>query len=118
MKELLEKHGLTYANIAHCCLYIEDMAKFGSVNVVYKSQFGLEPAARVCVAVPMNRGRTTIEFRGVMKTASKVNMHVQSFSEWGPPCVGPYAQSNQVFKMLWLAGNIGLVPALVEPSKN
>lgn len=41
-------------------------------------------------------------------------MHVQSKSHWAPANIGPYSQSVRVRNLIYLAGQIGLVPGSLE----
>ena len=41
-------------------------------------------------------------------------MHVQSFSHWAPANIGPYSQAVQIGDALFLAGQIGLVPGIMQ----
>lgn len=97
-------------------LYVNDMAQFKDLNAEYVKYFGLKPPVRVCVQVPGNeiiayfmKWKNTEQFSEVQN-----NIHVQSISEWAPPNVGPYSQSNKMYNLMYFAGSIGLYPPLLQ----
>lgn len=83
-------------------LYIANMGQFGAINREY-CQFlpGREPAARACLETGSGTRVDVAVTRQKRRT-----LHVQSISEWAPPCIGPYAQSNAVTGVVHLAGVI------------
>jgi len=48
-------------------------------------------------------------------------LHVESYSEWAPACIGPYSQAHEVLGVDHLAGQIALIPSqmiLFAPSSS
>ena len=107
----------SFDDMLYVHLYIPDMSEFQAINAIYCQYFGHSPASRSCVAIP---GKELIVIgvvergSGEMKrtcVARRDVLHVQSISSWAPTCIGPYAQANvSRSSLLWLAGQIGLVP--------
>ena len=53
---ILEKAGLTYANVVKTTVLLDDIASFGAMNAVYSEFFTVEKPARACyqvAALPM-----------------------------------------------------------------
>lgn len=109
--------GLGMEHITHINLYLRSQTLFSRINAVYRSLFGVSPPTRACVALPAlppgcdlvvqaiafdDRGETCFERRA---------LHVQGRSFWAPANIGPYSQSLVQAEKVWVAGQIGLVPA-------
>ncbi|KAH3859033.1 hypothetical protein DPMN_101679 [Dreissena polymorpha] len=93
-------------------LYVGNMVDFAAINSVYKTYFGINPAARVCVQVPLpsNVG-LMMDCYGSSNHADRDTMHVQGLSHWAPANIGPYSQCVKLGQRLHIAGQIGMVPA-------
>jgi len=79
---------------------------------------------RVCVETHLPRP-TTVMLDAIAYSSPSVNsqgdgittkqcMHVQSISNWAPANIGPYSQAIWVGDIIYLAGQIGLVPGSME----
>lgn len=75
-------------------------AAYSSANAAYSSVFGTAactpPPVRACVGMTGTGAPVTLEAlarRGRRSDPETVTLHVQSISEWAPPCIGPYAQT-------------------------
>lgn len=51
LKAILEKEGLSFANVVKTTVFLQDMNDFAEVNKIYAEQFAVEPPARACVEV-------------------------------------------------------------------
>jgi len=102
----LETNSIAWTDAYYINLYIADMSQFGAINAHY-SKFlpGSAPSSRACIEV----GSGTQMDVACTKMDRK-SLHVQSLSEWAPPCIGPYAQANTVNRLVHLAGIIPLFP--------
>ncbi|KAJ8290259.1 hypothetical protein GJAV_G00010590 [Gymnothorax javanicus] len=120
----VQKMGLELKHIVLVHLYVQSMASFSAVNSVYRSYFGLNPPARVCVEAPLPPGqllqmdcllhdwvRSAVEDD---TSHHKHTMHVQSLSHWAPANIGPYSQAIKVDELVFCAGQIALVPCTME----
>ncbi|KXS22258.1 adenine nucleotide alpha hydrolases-like protein [Gonapodya prolifera JEL478] len=91
-------------------LYISSMSDFSRINAAYEKMWGVGPPARVTVQLPLQGGRVhmdaTITVEGIMRDA----LHVQGISYWAPANIGPYSQAVATGPILYLAGQIPLVP--------
>eukprot|EP00050_Salpingoeca_kvevrii_P011784 m.17914 g.17914 ORF g.17914 m.17914 type:complete len:705 (+) comp3626_c0_seq1:59-2173(+) len=117
--ELLAADGLGLKQVVLMHLFVADMGAFARVNAVYKEFFGTCPPARVCVQLDLPSGcglkMDAVALPG--DTMALRHLHVQSLSCWAPANIGPYGQAVSRPPLLFLAGQIGLVPvngALVE----
>lgn len=75
-------------------------AAYASANAAYTSVFGTAactpPPVRACVGMTGTGAPVTLEAlarTGRRSDRDTVTLHVQSVSEWAPPCIGPYAQT-------------------------
>ncbi|CVK17854.1 RidA family protein [Sporomusa sphaeroides] len=51
LRAILEKEGLTFANVVKTTVFLKDMEDFAVMNKVYAQAFADEPPARACVQV-------------------------------------------------------------------
>ncbi|GJQ85039.1 hypothetical protein Trydic_g4994, partial [Trypoxylus dichotomus] len=111
-----------------CCisLYVSDMSQFAELNRLYNEVLNhVNPPSRACVQVPLPancpvileavswNGNTTANATGDVQT-ERHTMHVQSVSHWAPANIGPYSQVVKVGDLMYLAGQIGLVPGSMQ----
>ncbi|XP_061174693.1 uncharacterized protein LOC133183801 isoform X2 [Saccostrea echinata] len=116
LKEILENSPATSSCGVSCVamvhLYIQDMSIFGEVNSVYKTYFGINPPARICVqaTLPPNVA-LQIDCYCNKDVNDRQTMHVQGLSHWAPANIGPYSQCVKVKDKLYVAGQIAMCPA-------
>lgn len=108
---------LSLKNVVSVQLHLQQVhgSSYREANEAYKETFGADiitiPPVRACVGVPDGNCGTTMEVlvrRGERKGA--VYLHVQSLSEWAPPCIGPYAQYVEEDGMVYISGILPLYP--------
>ncbi|XP_060918877.1 diphthine--ammonia ligase isoform X3 [Labrus mixtus] len=108
LKSELDGRGWKMNDIVLVHLYVRSMADFGPLNAVYKTHFGINPPARVCVQAPLPAGQllqmdcllhdwTEPPEEGCFH--EKDALHVQSMSHWAPANIGPYSQAFR--DLLW-----------------
>ncbi|TWH48258.1 RidA family protein [Sporomusa sp. KB1] len=51
LQAILEKEGLSFANVVKTTVFLKDMDDFAAMNKIYSRYFTAEPPARVCVQV-------------------------------------------------------------------
>ncbi|EME26378.1 Diphthine--ammonia ligase [Galdieria sulphuraria] len=113
LEQSLKECSLTRKDIFYCQLYLSDMSDFVSVNKVYASYFGTEePPARACVEVSLCYHQLVVLEAFARKGPRKV-LHVQSISEWAPPCIGPYSQAHCFQHVVYISGILALHPPTV-----
>lgn len=97
-----EREEEPLADILFVWLYVETLSgeAYAAANSKYVSVFGVSactpPPARACVGMRGFGSRVTLEALarpGRRKDPLTKTLHVQSVSEWAPPCIGPYAQT-------------------------
>lgn len=88
-------------------------ASYKDANKSYNEIFGAEeivlPPARACVGMSRRNMGTFLEvlvWRGNRDCA--VSLHVQSLSEWAPPCIGPYSQFVEEDGLVHVSGVLPL----------
>lgn len=100
------------SRVAMVCLYVQDMSMFAAVNAVYRTYFGINPPARICVeAALLPNVALQIDCYCNKSLADRQTMHVQGLSHWAPANIGPYSQCVQVKNKLYIAGQIAMCPA-------
>ncbi|KAM6969324.1 diphthine--ammonia ligase isoform 2-T2 [Tautogolabrus adspersus] len=108
LKSELDSRGWKMNDIILVHLYVRSMEDFGPLNAVYKTHFGINPPARVCVQAPLPAGQllqmdcllhdwTEPPEEGCFH--QKDALHVQSMSHWAPANIGPYSQAFR--DLLW-----------------
>ncbi|CAN8061612.1 unnamed protein product [Agarophyton chilense] len=102
LKLVLENHEESLASVIYVTLSLRSVAgsRYKEANAGYNEVFAVPectpPPSRACVAVSPENHATTIEALVRRKrnrnAPGAFTLHVQSLSEWAPPCIGPYAQ--------------------------
>ncbi|USP79736.1 hypothetical protein yc1106_07010 [Curvularia clavata] len=131
-------HYFSKTSINHCTLLLRDMADFALLNPIYARYFShVNPPARVTIAVgdAMPTGIDVMLSVVLDKSANNTDrqgLHVQGRSYWAPANIGPYSQAisarlpcptitgensstNVGAEVVYIAGQIPLVPASMEP---
>ncbi|XP_028994805.1 diphthine--ammonia ligase [Betta splendens] len=119
----LDGRGWTLKDVLLVHLYVRSMDDFGSLNAVYKTHFGVNPPARVCVQAALPVGQllrmdcllhrwTEPPEEGAFHQRDA--LHVQSVSHWAPANIGPYSQAFRVDESVFCAGQIALVPCTMQ----
>jgi diphthine-ammonia ligase len=70
---------------------------------------------RVTVQVDLP-GKNNIQIDVIASKCNRSTLHVQSISFWAAANIGPYAQANAIGNVVFMAGQIGLVPHTMELS--
>ncbi|XP_065492286.1 diphthine--ammonia ligase [Caloenas nicobarica] len=119
----MTSEGLKLKDIILVHLYVKNMKDFNVINSVYVTEFDLCPPARVCVETLLPDGvlfcidclahKCDVAMDDVLRD-EKLVMHVQSISHWAPASIGPYSQSVKVGDVLYCAGQIALVPCMMQ----
>ena len=87
-----------------------DMGNFKAFNAVYRRFLGNGPPSRAVVQeVAKADGFSVSALYGVEKDDRK-SLHIQSISRWAPACIGPYSQGVAYRGLVWISGQIPLVP--------
>ena len=117
---LLARHQASLAQAAKIWLYLDTMESYPAVNTAYLTHFGLNPPARVCVAVgeaglPAG-ARVGVAAAGWREEPAPAprHVHVQGWSHWAPANIGPYSQGVGAGERVLLSGMIGLVAGTME----
>jgi diphthine-ammonia ligase len=122
LKSTLNHHEQTIQDVCSLVMFVSDMSRYSELNQVYCETFDHpNPPSRACVEVPScfpviltalswapspnNSGDSPVE---------RHTMHVQSRSHWAPANIGPYSQAVRVGELIYLAGQIGMVPGTLE----
>lgn len=108
LTEDLEEEGFSLSDAFYNHFLLKDMGTFASSNRIYQDAFRLiSPPSRACVetAQASKAYLDCMVFKGKRDV-----LHVQSISKWAPCCIGPYSQASNVLGLLFLAGQIGLIP--------
>ncbi|GMH35085.1 hypothetical protein BSKO_02953 [Bryopsis sp. KO-2023] len=117
IKCCLEENGIPWLQCLFVHMYLADMQGFVHANSVYCMFFpGVDPPSRACVELPLEQGvvcaldvlaSTDVDVHGDWPRRV---LHVQSFSEWAPCCIGPYSQGTSAGGVVYMAGQLGFDP--------
>ncbi|XP_044748172.1 diphthine--ammonia ligase [Coccinella septempunctata] len=120
----LSQYGHELANVCSVTVYISDMKLFTQINEAYVKYFNFaNPPTRACVEVPLNKEHPVIldaiswkilEIAQIDSPVERFTMHVQSRSHWAPANIGPYSQAVKIGEVIYLAGQIGMIPGNLE----
>ncbi|XP_068195833.1 diphthine--ammonia ligase [Antennarius striatus] len=119
----LGSRGWKMEDIVLVHLYVRRMEDFAPLNIVYKTYFGMNPPARVCVQAPLPACQLLQmdcllhDWTGPPDEGcfhQRDALHVQSLSHWAPANIGPYSQAVRVDHLVFCAGQIALVPCTME----
>lgn len=77
----------------------------------------VSPPSRACVELPLPLGQV-MQLDAILRRPPEAQgtahqrrtLHVQSVSEWAPPCIGPYSQGVALGGLVFMAGQISLDP--------
>ncbi|XP_068437285.1 diphthine--ammonia ligase isoform X2 [Clinocottus analis] len=119
----LDSRGWKMKDILLVHLYVRSMEDFVPLNTVYKKHFGLNPPARVCVQAPLPACQL-LQMDCLLHDWTeplqegcfhqREALHVQSLSHWAPANIGPYSQALRVDDSVFCAGQIALVPCVMQ----
>lgn len=118
----LKTFNVDLTAVTHVNLYLSSMSLFPSVNAVYNTFFGPSPPSRACIACPLqSRCHVKMDIIAYRSTPNhpRSALHVRGLSYWAPANIGPYSQAVRAGERLFIAGQIGLIPAtlsLPQPS--
>lgn len=105
------------AQFTFSSLILSSMSDFQTVNSIYSTQF-LEPLppARACIESRniINGMRIQLSLNYVPSFIQKSGLHIQGRSYWAPANIGPYSQATKSQGVIFLAGQIPLIPASME----
>ncbi|XP_065919160.1 uncharacterized protein [Dysidea avara] len=111
---LLATDGSNNSQAILVYLYLRNMQDYAVINAAYAKAFASDLPARVCVQLDLPHPlllRMDILFVNTSNNDVSIShLHVQSISHWAPANIGPYSQACKVGDVIFLAGQIGLVP--------
>lgn len=102
MQQRLQESGFSLGDTLYVWLNLDSVNgdSYKDANRAYVSVFDIPecipPPSRACIAVP--NGGHPVSMAAIARRARRSDpadsrtLHVQSLSEWAPPCIGPYAQ--------------------------
>lgn len=116
--DYLEEQDLSLRAILTVQLYLQEVSgpAYIKANQVYNKTFGgstiSAPPARACIEVQGGNVGTTMEvlLHLDFDTQRTFSLHVQSLSEWAPPCIGPYSQFIERGDLFFVSGVLPLNP--------
>lgn len=127
LRDLLQERNLELTDVVAVTLYVRDMTEFLNMNAQYASiMCRISPPVRVCVEIPLSEYTPilidVVAYKPPSKSSSNSNlpsiskhtMHVQSISHWAPANIGPYSQAIRVGDIIYVAGQIALVPGTLN----
>jgi diphthine-ammonia ligase len=120
VQSMLKESGACMADVVFAHLYLGDMSTFATANESYCKFFGNSPPSRACVEVPLPPTAPVFMRLFVVRGSSTAGasirqvLHVRSYSEWAPVCIGPYSQCNSLNGLAYCAGQIALIPAAMQ----
>lgn len=118
LQDQLRDNGLGLGDILYVWLYLHSVqgSAYANANRAYCNVFGvaecIPPPARACIAMPNGEFSVTIEAiarrRRRQSGDDSRTLHVQSLSEWAPPCIGPYAQVVEDNGVTFVSGALAM----------
>ncbi|KAJ9584323.1 hypothetical protein L9F63_021323 [Diploptera punctata] len=118
---------LAVGDLVAVSLYVRDMRHYTAINSEYLKLFrGNNPPVRICVEAPLPASSPImLEALGYREdlhqdnkekdqSCKRYTMHVQGVSHWAPANIGPYSQAVKVGDIIYVAGQIALVPGTMQ----
>lgn len=116
LSALVQSQEYELSDLVSISLYVRDMSSYASINSEYQAVLNhANPPVRVCVEVPVST-QTPVLLQAVAYKQNEASayrkhtMHVQGISHWAPANIGPYSQAVRVGDVIYIAGQIALVP--------
>lgn len=127
LKNSLRDNGQSLGGVIYVLLHLRDVSglKYAEANSRYTEIFGIPecvpPPSRACVGIDVSNHNVILEAlvrkRRNRSLLDSRTLHVQSLSEWAPPCIGPYAQFNEEEGVIHISGVLPLyAPLATIPS--
>ncbi|CDF37454.1 unnamed protein product [Chondrus crispus] len=118
LKALLKENDETLGSVVYVILHLRSVSgdKYKDANLGYTDVFGtpecVPPPSRACVGMFPSNHPTILEAfarrRRRLQGHDSLTLHVQSLSEWAPPCIGPYAQFVEEDGVIHVSGVLPL----------
>ncbi|XP_046665035.1 diphthine--ammonia ligase [Homalodisca vitripennis] len=96
------------------------MNDYAAINAAYVSVLShVNPPVRVCVEAPLRADSPVVLEAIAYKQQTEGDcrrhtMHVQGISHWAPANIGPYSQAIRVGDVIYIAGQIALIPGSMQ----
>ncbi|BFZ62714.1 hypothetical protein YB2330_003824 [Saitoella coloradoensis] len=116
VKDRLSQSNLTFQDVTFTTVILASMSDFVAVNEIYKKSFQFaDPPSRVCISahLPLPQ-RVQVSVVASTTKASRKGLHVQGQSYWAPANIGPYSQCINSNGNIYIAGQIGMIPATLQ----
>lgn len=136
--DAIRENDFSLRDLVSLNLYVQNMDDYEVLNQVYAERLNFaNPPIRVCVGVPLPKQcpivMDALAFRAKPRRSSaggsqsnlstsreddyemrKQTMHVQGISHWAPANIGPYSQSVRVGDLIYVSGQIPLIPGTMR----
>ncbi len=118
LQQKLIEEGFSLGDILYVWLNLETVKgqSYAEANRAYCSVFGVSecipPPSRACIAMP--NGNHPVSIEAIARRSRRAGdsdsrtLHVQSLSEWAPPCIGPYAQVVEDCGITFVSGALAM----------
>ncbi|XP_065203187.1 uncharacterized protein LOC135833358 [Planococcus citri] len=122
LKDLLQANQFSVRDLVSVTLFVSDMSQYSKVNSAYVNVIDINKApVRVCVETQLPETSPILMEALAHKAINasptqneRRTMHVQSISHWAPANIGPYSQAIKVGDIIYVAGQIALVPGIMQ----
>lgn len=119
VQRLMKSHNYKMTDICYITFYVRKIDEYTELNAAYKSVINhTNPPTRICVECPMPPNCHVIveavAHRYVEGDNRRHSMHVQGISHWAPANIGPYSQAMSVGDIIYISGQIALVPGIMS----
>lgn len=101
LEQTLQQHDSSLSQVVTVHLHLSTVSgdSYAAANRGYSKVFGrpdcVPPPGRACVGIGSSHVNAPVTIETLVRLQRierPVALHVQSLSEWAPPCIGPYAQ--------------------------
>lgn len=128
LEAILKANGEGLGSVVYVLLHLRAVSgeKYKDANRGYSDVFGIPectpPPSRACVGAFRNNHPTVLEAlvrkQRNREESDSFTLHVQSLSEWAPPCIGPYAQFVEEDGLIHVCGVLPLYAPLANIPEN
>lgn len=124
LEAILKANGESLGSVVYVLLHLKAVSgeTYKDANHGYTDVFGIPectpPPSRACVGTFGNNHPTVLEAlvrkERNREQSNSFTLHVQSLSEWAPPCIGPYAQFIEEDGIIHVCGVLPLYAPLAS----
>lgn len=122
LQDSLKTKQYSVKDLVSVTMFVNDMSQYAKLNSTYMNVIDNANApVRICLETTLPESSPVLIealahkiVNGSSANNDRRTMHVQSISHWAPANIGPYSQAIKVGEIIYVAGQIALVPGTMQ----